>query len=38
MIIVSIVLLFSNISLVSIIGRIIKDNKIRVEHEITKEK
>lgn len=38
MLIVSIVLLFSNISLVSIIGRIIKDNKIRVEHEITKEK
>ena len=38
MIIVSIVLLFSNISLVSIIGRKIKDNKIRVEHEITKEK
>ena len=36
--IVSVVLLFSNLSLVSIIGRIIKDNKIRAEHEITKEK
>lgn len=35
---VSVVLLFSNISLVSIIGRIIKDNKIRAEHEIIKEK
>lgn len=38
MLIVSIILLFSNLSLVSIIGRIIKDNKIRAEHEITKEK
>lgn len=36
--IVSMVLLFSNFSLVSIIGRIIKDNKIRAEYEITKEK
>ncbi|MGL5716776.1 MAG: GHKL domain-containing protein [Paraclostridium sp.] len=35
---VSVVLLFSNLSLVSIIGRIIKDNKIRADHEITKEK
>lgn len=38
MLTVSIVLLFSNLSLVSIIGRIIKDNKIRAEYEITKEK
>lgn len=36
--IVSVVLLSSNMSLVSIIGRIMKDNKIRAEYEITKEK
>lgn len=36
--IVSVVLLFSNISLVSIIGMIIKDSRIRAEYKITKEK
>ncbi|MCC0656524.1 sensor histidine kinase [Clostridioides sp. ES-S-0123-01] len=36
--VISIVFLLSNISLVSIIGRIIKDNNLKMEHEITKEK
>ncbi|MCC0663123.1 ATP-binding protein [Clostridioides sp. ZZV15-6597] len=36
--VISIVFLLSNISLVSIIGRIIKDNNLRIEHEITEEK
>ncbi|HBF7081738.1 TPA: sensor histidine kinase [Clostridioides difficile] len=36
--IISIVFLLSNISLISIIGRIIKDNNLRIEQEITKEK
>lgn len=36
--IVSIVLLLSNISLVSIAGKIVKDNNLRIENKITKEK
>ncbi|MGX9754865.1 GHKL domain-containing protein [Clostridioides difficile] len=36
--VISIIFLLSNISLVSIIGRIIKDNNLKMEHEITKEK
>ncbi|KPI57006.1 histidine kinase [Clostridioides difficile] len=35
---ISTVFLLSNISLVSIIGRIIKDNSLRIEYEITKKR